>query len=1536
MAKPLAVSAGPPLRIGSLPLPPNPSTSRAGPLSDPAASQSTGNGSGLPSRPVTLVPTGSGAMRGATPSTSTSTSATSANGRRTPLGPLPPATAVPTRPHSSPPPALNSRGGSSSLSGRLSGSLPGQAVGRRDGGWGDRASRASSVAATSITNARSPPRDESAGRELGPARGADRELEREERRRIERAERFGTGSASLASLRSTSARANGKTGDDSPRSTPGPVETGSASSTGFQIPYRSRKRTRDVQEDGSERATVASLSTSASYRSSSLTRPSLIANDVKVDRDQSTKDSTRFDGAKGEVKEELEEGEEPDPVPARHDDRWRRDDRREMSVDLERSRAVPYRDFAGRAFASTPTSRQPSRSPPPHVDSYRSRPLQAYRPIQHHVPPPVRTRSATPPIRPTSSALSRPAPNGTASRRSEDLEEGEEKEEGEIESSPPRPAPPIREQPLAPSPIRSRSRTRSPVLVARTGSPQSRRASETILSPVEPSFTPPRPPVELRDTSAKPASDPTVSRAEPVPPNAEPEEGEIVSEVDSVDIGPGAAGSATVPLKVAEVENANQVGSQLPDPERSSPVEKDLAPLPDGAPKNPCPGVSVEHAANASGQSSTSPPQATPLEDQPVDQPEQPEESKDPVLAGRPIDEHVEMDRPAMAEEEEVDAMRVDEASPDPTPPQAPSAAMELDSTTPPSPSTAAETVPLSAIGDRVSAPVTALDVRHSPAPVTAKDDEAEAAPPSSTTPLDHHSPPQPISPPQKHKDSPLDDPIAQEHDHRTKDAESIVPARPRPDHETWFQATWEDEADNQALLLPFLTQGFEERDQRRGEKMVELRKVYRTLDTDWQAHVKRLDRIKEHVQRKSSSTAAQTPSIDASGMPYFPEPITPGPSALSGGRGNRRGGGLTTSTWGYGDAVRSEAEFLEILASLENADLRDPDVRAARTAAVVPDMATDPADRAEVISCALDDERYRVDDPVEAYGIRAPMETWTEAEVETFCKRYAQHPKQFGKIAQGLPGKSTAQCVLFYYRMKNAIDFRSLSERRGRDGRRKKTKKRPGEGASGKGSSLLSNLKGAKKSAVDDRDDDDDDDATPTSPRNLKSSLHDEPTAPFQPRPSATPRGLPLNRDDDYTPSVSRLPRSRLGGPHPASEGMLEAAEALGALMGTHGEDGDDRTPQTLRPRAAKSNRKVRMDLDDDGAIETPSSEKAKPKRKTNTNSYWSANEKVEIVRLLEIHGKNWKAIAEELENKTAVQCKNWFTNNSRKLGLRAGGNTAADADEDESNAALQPAIANPRSSGLARTEYFPTTEASALPPLPAIPTTPSLTAAAGMHLRNMLNESVPDEDASNSAREDWFGAGPDDAAGVSTEDETMSHQASSALRVSQAPSSAAPVASTARPPHARAHLDVPNGHYGPPRAATIADRRFDPFSTRSAPPTTTATGTASQWSPAPVSPFHSFGSVAPATPGPSSAPSADYYRRPTPADYFSVKTATFPSGTHDQHHRFAVPPAHASPILSTPPAHSHRITSQLPPPRPPAPAPGPAPASWLTEPRR
>lgn len=196
------------------------------------------------------------------------------------------------------------------------------------------------------------------------------------------------------------------------------------------------------------------------------------------------------------------------------------------------------------------------------------------------------------------------------------------------------------------------------------------------------------------------------------------------------------------------------------------------------------------------------------------------------------------------------------------------------------------------------------------------------------------------------------------------------------------------------------------------------LRREYRTLDAQWQASCARLDRVTEKRKAKrpaATAAHARTPSA------YTPGGL--GGLALGGGGGGGGGAGSTPSqalgsaggggfddfrpgrtsrsTRGnypeqgyFQDVVRSEAEFQSILASLGDADYLDPNLRAARTAAVVPDMLADPVVRDRD---AYDDANGLVLDPDAFYEITASADVWTDEEREVFSKKFASHPKQFG-----------------------------------------------------------------------------------------------------------------------------------------------------------------------------------------------------------------------------------------------------------------------------------------------------------------------------------------------------------------------------------------------------------------------------------------------------------------------------------------------------------------------------------------------------------
>lgn len=282
-----------------------------------------------------------------------------------------------------------------------------------------------------------------------------------------------------------------------------------------------------------------------------------------------------------------------------------------------------------------------------------------------------------------------------------------------------------------------------------------------------------------------------------------------------------------------------------------------------------------------------------------------------------------------------------------------------------------------------------------------------------------------------------------------------------------WLDQEDEETQRTKAQLFDQLT----DRKKRLNEKVESLKKRYRSINEEWKLHCSRLDRIAERrelLRRPPVNTPAGTPGA------FGVEDPSPGAggggmlgASLSTGRANRRR--EQAGFAGFGDAVRSEAEFLEILASLENADMQDPNMRAARTTATAPDMFIDP-DSDHLMKLRYDDVNGFVADPVGFYLDEFDPDVWSEEEKAIFARRYALWPKQFGKIAQALPHKTPAQCVRYYYLNKKVPgnDFKALAAARNRE-RKRKARVKPKKA---KGSALMADLKSAKGEEVDDVED--------------------------------------------------------------------------------------------------------------------------------------------------------------------------------------------------------------------------------------------------------------------------------------------------------------------------------------------------------------------------------------------------------------------------------------------------------------------------------
>lgn len=139
----------------------------------------------------------------------------------------------------------------------------------------------------------------------------------------------------------------------------------------------------------------------------------------------------------------------------------------------------------------------------------------------------------------------------------------------------------------------------------------------------------------------------------------------------------------------------------------------------------------------------------------------------------------------------------------------------------------------------------------------------------------------------------------------------------------------------------------------------------------------------------------------------------------------NQHGGRTTRRTAAITDAVRSDFEMEQIIASLGVDDATDPNHLSLRNLAKIPDMISVTNGKVDYL---FDDTSHLVENPKEYFAPHTGIEDWTEAEKKTFLQKFGAYPKQFGIIADYLPNKTAAQCVDYYYlHKKRFIDFRKV-----------------------------------------------------------------------------------------------------------------------------------------------------------------------------------------------------------------------------------------------------------------------------------------------------------------------------------------------------------------------------------------------------------------------------------------------------------------------------------------------------------------------------
>lgn len=292
---------------------------------------------------------------------------------------------------------------------------------------------------------------------------------------------------------------------------------------------------------------------------------------------------------------------------------------------------------------------------------------------------------------------------------------------------------------------------------------------------------------------------------------------------------------------------------------------------------------------------------------------------------------------------------------------------------------------------------------------------------------------------------------------------------------------------------------------------------------------------------------------------------------------------------------------------------------------------------------CAYDDDNDLVEDPLTFYDFAGNSESiWTDAEKAVFAKIFPNCQKQFGKIADKLPGKSVGDCVLYYYRTKKDLEW----------------KREPAKGTIA-----------AKKIAK-------------PAKRGPKPPIERSPSPPFVGVAATVPRGGAIGgrgrgrgRISGFSTPGDKQARRKVSAIDTLVEGQSSETTSRAASETPIAGKGKIRAPKPKRPRessvlessivsgptnetetptaedpdselpTAKRGGKRRKVLDPNGQP-AEGEEKGDKRRRAGQNSYWNNEEKNAFTRLSALYPGDFARIAHELGNtKTVKQVENWNT---------------------------------------------------------------------------------------------------------------------------------------------------------------------------------------------------------------------------------------------------------------------------------------------------
>lgn len=303
----------------------------------------------------------------------------------------------------------------------------------------------------------------------------------------------------------------------------------------------------------------------------------------------------------------------------------------------------------------------------------------------------------------------------------------------------------------------------------------------------------------------------------------------------------------------------------------------------------------------------------------------------------------------------------------------------------------------------------------------------------------------------------------------------------------------------------------------------------------------------------------------------------------------------------------------------------------------------------------------------------------WHPDEEDVFVRAFLRFHKDFAKIASYLPGKEITEVIWFYYTRKFKLDLKRRYQREGINQLQLMTLGLSALTPSDPAAATLAHYMGSAVEWVNGNTRrgslrllEKGSSATPSNPsqggpppQGSSATSNTNSAASLPPSSSSSMmshmKTSAFDRTDRSDPSY--LPGKGYGGSSGTGSGGLRDSREKMSLMAS--------TSSASSSSAAAASHHAMMHGEDEN-VEIERSLAASGGAEGNyspgrgiseTQNRWTAEEREKFKAAFDVHYKDFKAISEIMRTKNAAQCKNYYHNNKKKLGLPSIARASAEA---------------------------------------------------------------------------------------------------------------------------------------------------------------------------------------------------------------------------------------------------------------------------------